>query len=123
MRNSKKEKSKKTENSREIGRYGNFVVKSYGDGQHRWLRICTIDGGWRIEFRDDTEKYTWITACLGEESDGVQSALESWIVLTYHMANVWPDVDFLHEASILFGNYSKRLADMSLEKERKAEEK
>lgn len=121
MRNSKKEKSKKMENSREIARYGNFVVKSYGDGQHLWLRICTIDGGWRIGFRDDTEKYAWIMACLGEGSEGVQSALESWIILTYHMANVWPDVDFLREASMLFGNYTKRLTAMSLEKERSTE--
>lgn len=100
-----------------LGRYGNFIVRSMGDGQNKWIRISTADGGWRVDFRDDTEKYAWIMECLAEESEGVQCALESWIVLAYHMANVWPDREFLEEGVAMFGNLQKRLSERKLKEE------
>lgn len=81
-----------------LGRSGNFIIKRYGDGRQTWLRITTADGGWRMDFRDDTLKYAWILMCMASENPGVQKALESWITITYHTANAIPDPEYLDRA-------------------------
>lgn len=97
-----------------LGRYGSFIVRSWGDGLNKWIRIGTADGGWTMDFRDDTEKYAWILACMAEESEGVQCALESWMVLAYHIAHVWPDKEFLEESVTMFGNLAKRISERKI---------
>lgn len=116
-------KRKKQPGTEVLKRYGNFIVRSWGDGLNRWLRIGAADGGWTMDFRDDTEKYTWLMACMAEESEGVQAALESWMVLTYHMAHVWPDKEFLEESVAVFDDLKKRMAERSLEAEKENGEK
>lgn len=104
-------RKKKQLRSEVLKRYGNFIVRSCADGQDRWIRIGTADGGWRMDFRDDTEKHAWIMGCIADGSEGVQAALESWMVLAYHMAHVWPDREFLEEGVAMFGNLAKRTSE------------
>lgn len=118
-----RKRNRRSRSDEVLGRYGNFIVRSQGDGLNKWLRICTADGGWKMDFRDDTEKYTWIMACLDEESEGVQAAFESWIVLTYHTAHVWPDREFLEESVAMFGNLKKRMAERSIATEKEKDGK
>lgn len=108
----KKRKNKNVSGMMEIARFGNFLLKKFGDGQNSWLRVMSVDGAWRMDFRDDSLKYGWIASCLGSGSDGVMRALEAWIIVSYHTAQVWPDPEYLDEAVGCLERLQKRV-DMS----------
>ena len=105
----RKKTKKQTSAVTEIARFGNFLIKKIGDGQNLYLRVMSVDGTWRMDFRNDSLKYGWIISCLADGKDGVMKALESWIVLSYHMANVWPDIQFMEDGIKLFQQLQERV--------------
>lgn len=95
-----KKQAKKKKNSvvgskylKELLRLGNFLVKRYGDGEFSYVRICTADGSWRMDFREDTMKYAWILMLASDTK--LHLALEAWIVITFHAAFCNPDREFI----------------------------
>lgn len=100
-----------------IGRFGNFLVCRVGDGQHSWLRVTTADGGWRMEFRDDTEKYGWVMQLCSDER--LARVFEMWIVINYHVSGCNPDPRFLEDAVNALEGLKERTAEyyLRLEKE------
>ena len=105
-----------------LARFGNFLVKSFGDGRNSWIRIVTVDGAWRMDFRDDSMKYGWIAQCLASENEGVKKAVEMWIIVSYHTAHVWPDPQYLDEATDCLGRLQERVSKLALEREMKEQE-
>lgn len=118
-----KRKDKKNGWMVEIARFGNFLVKRYGDGWNQWLRVTTVNGDWRMDFRDDSLKYGWIANCLASGSEAVIKAVEMWIVIAYHTAQVWPDPEYLDEAADCLGRLQDRVSRKAIEEEKKEEAK
>lgn len=75
-----------------IGRIGNFILRSRGDGIHNYVRLSNSDGSWIMEWRDDTFKYSWILMLAAEEK--YHKILEMWIIETYHVTSCAPDPQF-----------------------------
>lgn len=89
----RKRKTKGKKYLQKVMQIGNFIIKKLGDGEHSYIRIGTIDGGWRMDFRDDTLKYAWILLLVSDEK--YRMALEAWLVMAYHVANCNPDKEFV----------------------------
>ena len=116
-RRGRKGAAKKAAGMTELARFGNFLIKRMGDGQSMWLRVMSVDGGWRMDFRDDSLKYGVIASCLASENEGVRRALEAWIVVSYHTAQVWPDPEYLDEAADCLHRLRDRVSRREIEKE------
>ena len=110
--------NKGAEGMTEIARFGNFLIKRFGDGQSMWLRMMSVDGAWSMDFRDDSLNYGLIASCLESEAEGVRRALEAWIVVSYHMAQVWPDPEYLDEAVDCLRRLQERVSKRELEREK-----
>ena len=92
MKNSKK-KAKSKNKLQFVIQTGNFVIKKYNDNEYSYIRIETAGGAWRMDFREDTFKYSWILMLCSEEKH--HGILQAWIVITYHVAMCSPDPEFL----------------------------
>lgn len=95
----------------EKARVGNFIIESYDYGEWRYLRIRSADGGWVLEFREDTMKYSWVSMLCSETR--YHKILESWVVLLYHVTCAHPDPAFMYGIMGELG----RLRDRALEEE------
>ncbi len=123
MKKKKKNKPTGMTGAQELARFGNFLIKKYGDGQNLWVRVMSVDNTWRMDFRDDSLKYGWIITCLQAGTEGVLKALEMWIIIAYHTAQVWPDPEYLNESSDCLNRLQERVSRKALEKEKLETEK
>lgn len=106
----------------DICRLGNIIVKKSGDGMHDWIRVVTADGGWRLEWRDDTMQYAWVMM-LAAGSEREKKILEMWTVMAYHTTNAMPDPQYLEDVADALQRLDKRTLERRLEEEKKASEK
>lgn len=86
-------KAKSAKYLQNVLQLGNFMVKKYGDGEYLYVRVCTIDGSWRMDFREDTFKYAWALMLTSEPK--YYEILRAWITLSYHTTMASPDPIFI----------------------------
>lgn len=93
FKKSNKRRANSAKYLQDILQLGNFIVKKYGDGEVLYVRVCTADGSWRIDFREDSFKYAWILMLSSEQR--YHEILKAWITVSYHTTMCNPDPVFL----------------------------
>lgn len=105
-RKTDKKKATKVVHGQILLRLGNFLIKRYSDDIFTYIRITTAAGEWRMDFREDSLKYSWILMLAGDEK--LHEVLRAWIVVCYHGAMCNPDVEFLEAQLLEFDNLGQR---------------
>lgn len=117
-----KKKSKKKTNKENtlhfVTQIGNFAIKKKHEGDFSFVRIMSIDGSWRMDFREDTFKYSWILMLASEEK--YHGILQAWLVIVYHTAMCNPDPEFIDGILKEFEELSKRTFTIENEPEKES---
>ena len=95
----------------EVLQLGNFIIKKKGDGEFSYIHIVTTDGGWMMDFREDTFKYGWILMLAAEER--YHEILRAWITVSYHVTMCSPDPQFLDDTIKALQGLNQRALEMS----------
>ena len=115
-----KKKAKQAQYLQIVLQLGNFLIKKKGDGEFSYVRISTIDGGWSMEFKEDTFKYAWILMLSAEEK--YHEALKAWIVVCYHLTMCNPDGEFMEDVLKSLDGLARRSIEISEKSQKEAVE-
>lgn len=118
----KKKKVKKTKHKQNVTneikmilQLDNFLIKKYKEDGMGYLRISDVNDSWRMEFREDTFKYSWILL-LGADKK-YHDILLAWIVLSFHMSMCVPDPQFIDDMLKSLEDLGRRSVERDEQKE------